>query len=80
MMESIESDSLASTQSSTSSRLGIRNYFYVCLSETLVSTRSRVGASHINLPRLKKKKEEKMKKTTEEGAKNTDMVWIYKTE
>jgi hypothetical protein len=48
--------------------------------ETLVSTRSRVGASHINLPRLKKKKEEKMKKTTEEGAKNTDMVWIYKTE
>ena len=41
---------------------------------------SRVGASHINLPRLKKKKEEKMKKTTEEGAKNTDMVWIYKTE
>jgi hypothetical protein len=56
-------------------RLGIRNYFYVCLSETLVSTRSRVGASHINLPRLKeKKKEEKMKKTNEEGAANTDMV------
>jgi len=34
----------------------------VCVSETLVSTRSRVGASHINLPRLKKKKEKKKKK------------------